>query len=146
MPVVTGGKRHAIGGTFFEPTVLTDVPPGAKVAQEGTFGPLALSSDSQQMRKRFARLTTRSSVSPDIYSRDIGRVWRVAERLESGMVGINTGLISTEVAPFGGLKAIELGPGRFSLWDPRIYRGEIPQCWRAGTGECCSSRGSNARS
>ncbi|MBN3793340.1 NAD-dependent succinate-semialdehyde dehydrogenase, partial [Burkholderia sp. Ac-20353] len=101
--VVTGGKRHALGHGFFEPTVLTGVTPAMKVAKDETFGPLAplfkFSSDDEVIR--FAN-DTEFGLAAYFYSRDIGRVWKVAEALEYGMVGVNTGLISNEVAPFGG--------------------------------------------
>jgi len=108
--VVTGGKRSALGRSFFEPTVLSDVRPDALVAQEETFGPLA-----PVIRfKDEADVIAMCNASPFglasyFYSRDIGRVWRVAEALESGMVGVNSGLITTEVAPFGGVKESGLG-------------------------------------
>lgn len=108
--IVTGGKRHALGGTFFEPTVLANVKPDAIVAQEETFGPLA----PVFRFKDEADVIAMCNASPFglasyFYSRDLGRVWRVAEALESGMVGVNTGLITTEVAPFGGVKESGLG-------------------------------------
>ena len=108
--VLTGGKRHELGGTFFEPTVLADVPADAKVAREETFGPLAplFRFESEADAVRLAN-DTEFGLASYFYSRDIGRVWRVAEGLESGMVGINTGMISTEVAPFGGVKESGLG-------------------------------------
>ncbi|KVD46814.1 NAD-dependent succinate-semialdehyde dehydrogenase [Burkholderia sp. ABCPW 11] len=108
--VVTGGKRHALGHGFFEPTVLTGVTPAMKVAKEETFGPLAplfkFSSDDEVIR---LANDTEFGLAAYFYSRDIGRVWKVAEALEYGMVGINTGLISNEVAPFGGVKQSGLG-------------------------------------
>jgi succinate-semialdehyde dehydrogenase/glutarate-semialdehyde dehydrogenase len=108
--VLTGGKRHALGHGFFEPTVLADVTPAMKVAREETFGPLAplfrFSSDEEVIR---LANDTEFGLAAYFYSRDIGRVWRVAEALEYGMVGINTGLISNEVAPFGGVKQSGLG-------------------------------------
>ncbi|RQS55533.1 aldehyde dehydrogenase family protein, partial [Burkholderia sp. Bp8963] len=108
--VVTGGKRHALGHGFFEPTVLTGVTPAMKVAKDETFGPLAplfkFSSDDEVIR--FAN-DTEFGLAAYFYSRDIGRVWKVAEALEYGMVGVNTGLISNEVAPFGGVKQSGLG-------------------------------------
>ncbi|MDR5784697.1 aldehyde dehydrogenase family protein, partial [Caballeronia sp. LZ065] len=101
--LVSGGKRHALGHGFFEPTVLTNVTPDMKVSKEETFGPLApvfkFSSDEEVVRMAN---DTEFGLAAYFYSRDIGRVWRVAEALEYGMVGINTGLISNEVAPFGG--------------------------------------------
>ena len=108
--VLTGGKRHALGGTFFEPTVLANVPADAKVAREETFGPLAplFRFETDEEAVRLAN-DTEFGLASYFYSRDIGRVWRVAEGLESGMVGINTGMISTEVAPFGGVKESGLG-------------------------------------
>jgi succinate-semialdehyde dehydrogenase / glutarate-semialdehyde dehydrogenase len=103
--VLTGGKRHLLGGTFFEPTVLADMPVDAKVATEETFGPLAplFRFESDDDAVRLAN-DTEFGLASYFYSRDVGRIWRVAEALESGIVGINTGLISTEVAPFGGVK------------------------------------------
>ena len=108
--IITGGKRHALGGTFFEPTVLANVRPDALVSQEETFGPLA----PVFRFKDEAEVIQLCNDSPFglasyFYSRDLGRVWRVAEALESGMVGVNTGLITTEVAPFGGVKESGLG-------------------------------------
>jgi succinate-semialdehyde dehydrogenase/glutarate-semialdehyde dehydrogenase len=108
--VVTGGKRHALGGTFFEPTVLAEVRPDALISQEETFGPLAPvirfkdEADVISMCNKSA-----FGLASYFYARDLGRVWRVAEALESGMVGVNTGLITTEVAPFGGVKESGLG-------------------------------------
>ncbi len=108
--IVTGGKRHALGHGFFEPTILADVTPAMKVARDETFGPLAplfrFSSDDEVIR---LANDTEFGLAAYFYSRDIGRVWRVAEALEYGMVGINTGLISNEVAPFGGVKQSGLG-------------------------------------
>ncbi len=108
--LLTGGQRHALGGTFFEPTVLADVTPAMRVAREETFGPLAplfrFSTDEEAVAMAN---DTEFGLASYFYSRDIGRVWRVAEALEYGMVGINTGLISNEVAPFGGVKQSGLG-------------------------------------
>ncbi|WDD91305.1 NADP-dependent succinate-semialdehyde dehydrogenase [Burkholderia sp. FERM BP-3421] len=108
--VLTGGKRHALGHGFFEPTVLAGVTPAMKVAKDETFGPLAplfrFASDDEVIS--YAN-DTEFGLAAYFYSRDIGRVWRVAEALEYGMVGINTGLISNEVAPFGGVKQSGLG-------------------------------------
>jgi succinate-semialdehyde dehydrogenase / glutarate-semialdehyde dehydrogenase len=108
--VLTGGKRHLLGGTFFEPTVLADMPVDAKVATEETFRPLAplFRFESDDDAVRLAN-DTEFGLASYFYSRDVGRIWRVAEALESGIVGINTGLISTEVAPFGGVKQSGLG-------------------------------------
>ncbi|HZX83593.1 MAG TPA: NADP-dependent succinate-semialdehyde dehydrogenase [Reyranella sp.] len=108
--VMVGGKRHVRGGTFFEPTVLADVTPGMAVAREETFGPVAplFRFETEEEAVRMAN-DTEFGLASYFYSRDIGRVWRVAEALEYGMVGINEGLISTEVAPFGGVKYSGLG-------------------------------------
>jgi succinate-semialdehyde dehydrogenase/glutarate-semialdehyde dehydrogenase len=108
--VLLGGKRHALGQTFFEPTVLADITPKMKVASEETFGPVAplfrFQTDEQAIEMAN---DTEFGLASYFYSRDIGRVWRAAEGLECGMVGINTGLISNEVAPFGGVKQSGLG-------------------------------------
>jgi len=108
--VVTGGKRHSLGGTFFEPTVVTGVTPDMKVATEETFGPLAplFKFDTEEEVVRRANDTI-FGLASYFYARDIGRITRVQEALEYGMVGVNTGLISTEVAPFGGVKQSGLG-------------------------------------
>jgi succinate-semialdehyde dehydrogenase/glutarate-semialdehyde dehydrogenase len=108
--ILTGGNRHALGETFFEPTVLANVSKDAKVAQEETFGPLAplFRFETDEEALRLAN-DTEFGLASYFYSRDVGRVWKVAEGLESGMVGINTGMISTEVAPFGGVKQSGLG-------------------------------------
>jgi len=109
--VILGGKRHALGGTFYEPTVLADVTTQMKVAREETFGPVAplfrFASESQAIDMAN---DTEFGLAAYFYGRDIARVWRVAEALEYGIVGINEGIISTEVAPFGGVK--ESGIGR----------------------------------
>ncbi len=109
--VVVGGARHPLGGSFFEPTLLVDVTPEMVVAREETFGPLApifrFSSEAEAIEMAN---DTEFGLASYFYSRDIGRIWRVSEGLEYGMVGINTGLVSTEVAPFGGVK--ESGIGR----------------------------------
>jgi succinate-semialdehyde dehydrogenase/glutarate-semialdehyde dehydrogenase len=108
--VVAGGKRHKLGGTFFEPTILADVDPQMAVAREETFGPLApvFRFKTEQDAIRLAN-DTEFGLAAYFYSRDIGRIWRVAEGVEYGIVGINTGIISTEVAPFGGVKESGLG-------------------------------------
>jgi len=108
--VIQGGKLHALGGTFFEPTVLADVSPDAMIFREETFGPVAplfrFKTDDEvvELANR-----TEFGLASYFFSRDIGRIWRVAEALEYGMVGVNTGLISNEVAPFGGIKQSGLG-------------------------------------
>ncbi len=108
--IITGGKRHALGGSFFEPTVLANVRPDALVAHEETFGPLAPVFRFKDEAEVIAMCNNSPfGLASYFYSRDLGRVWRVAEALESGMVGVNTGLITTEVAPFGGVKESGLG-------------------------------------
>jgi len=109
--VVTGGKRHALGGTFFEPTVIADATPEMLIAREETFGPVAPLFRFATEEEAVAMANdTEFGLAAYFYSRDIGRIWRVAEAVEYGIVGINTGLISTAVAPFGGVK--ESGTGR----------------------------------
>jgi succinate-semialdehyde dehydrogenase/glutarate-semialdehyde dehydrogenase len=108
--VLTGGHRHALGGTFFEPTVITEAQADMLLAKEETFGPLAPLFRFQDEAEVIQRANdTEFGLAAYFYARDLGRVWRVAEALEYGMVGINTGLISTEVAPFGGVKSSGLG-------------------------------------
>jgi succinate-semialdehyde dehydrogenase / glutarate-semialdehyde dehydrogenase len=108
--VVVGGKRHALGGLFYEPTVLANVTTSMKVTNEETFGPVApvFRFKTEQEAIRMAN-DTEFGLASYFYTRDIGRVWRVAEAIESGMVGINVGIISNEVAPFGGVKQSGLG-------------------------------------
>jgi succinate-semialdehyde dehydrogenase/glutarate-semialdehyde dehydrogenase len=108
--VLTGGQRHALGGQFFEPTVISGATADMLVAREETFGPLApiFAFDSEDEVIAAAN-DTEFGLAAYFYSRDIGRVMRVAERLEAGMVGVNTGLISTAEAPFGGVKQSGLG-------------------------------------
>ncbi|HEU4624895.1 MAG TPA: NADP-dependent succinate-semialdehyde dehydrogenase [Steroidobacteraceae bacterium] len=109
--IALGGKRHPLGGTFYTPTVLTDVTPQMAVAREETFGPVAplFRFDSEAEAIRMAN-DTEFGLAAYVYTRDLGRSWRVSEALEYGIVGLNTGIISTEVAPFGGVK--ESGFGR----------------------------------
>jgi succinate-semialdehyde dehydrogenase/glutarate-semialdehyde dehydrogenase len=108
--VLTGGKRHAAGKLFFEPTVVGDVTARMRFATEETFGPVApLFRFTNEREAIAAANATEFGLAAYFYSRDIGRIWRVAEALEYGMVGINTGLISNEVAPFGGVKQSGLG-------------------------------------
>ncbi|EWY38041.1 succinate-semialdehyde dehdyrogenase [Skermanella stibiiresistens SB22] len=109
--VVVGGERHKLGGTFFQPTILADVTTEMKVTREETFGPVAplFRFDTEEEAVRMAN-DTEFGLASYFYSRDIGRIWRVADALEYGIVGINEGIISTEVAPFGGMK--ESGTGR----------------------------------
>ena len=109
--VATGGGRHALGGSFFQPTLLTGVTPAMAVAREETFGPVAplfrFSTEDEAVRMAN---DTEFGLAAYFYSRDVGRVWRVSEGLEYGIVGVNEGIISNEVAPFGGIK--ESGIGR----------------------------------
>jgi succinate-semialdehyde dehydrogenase / glutarate-semialdehyde dehydrogenase len=108
--ILLGGKRHSLGGTFFEPTVLANVTSTMKVAREETFGPVAplfrfyKDEEAAQLSN-----DTEFGLASYFFSRDVGRIWRTAEALEYGMVGINTGMISTEVVPFGGVKQSGLG-------------------------------------
>jgi succinate-semialdehyde dehydrogenase/glutarate-semialdehyde dehydrogenase len=108
--LLAGGRRSSLGGTFFEPTVIADVKPEMKLAHEETFGPLAgiIRFSDEEEAIRLAN-DSEFGLASYFYARDLSRVWRVAEALEAGMVGINTGLISTEVAPFGGIKQSGLG-------------------------------------
>ena len=108
--VAAGGKRHALGGNFYEPTVLLDVTPGMKVAREETFGPVAplFRFDTEEEAVRMAN-DTEFGLAAYFYTRDLARSWRVQEALEYGIVGVNTGIFSTEVAPFGGVKESGLG-------------------------------------
>jgi succinate-semialdehyde dehydrogenase/glutarate-semialdehyde dehydrogenase len=108
--VLAGGKQHALGGRFYEPTVLAEVTPQMAVAREETFGPVApLFRFKTETEAISLANDTEFGLAAYFYGRDIARVWRVAEALEYGIVGINTGLISTEVAPFGGVKESGLG-------------------------------------
>jgi succinate-semialdehyde dehydrogenase/glutarate-semialdehyde dehydrogenase len=108
--LLLGGKRHELGHSFFQPTVIADVTSDMIVAKEETFGPLAPLFRFQTDDDAIALANnTEFGLASYFYSRDVGRIWRVAEGLESGMVGVNTGLISTEAAPFGGVKQSGLG-------------------------------------
>ncbi|MEO8755738.1 MAG: NAD-dependent succinate-semialdehyde dehydrogenase [Casimicrobiaceae bacterium] len=108
--IALGGKRHALGGNFYEPTVLTNVTPSMKIFSEETFGPVAplirFHDDAEVVKLANDSVFGLASY---FYSRDIGRAWRIAEQLEAGMVGVNTGLITTQVAPFGGVKQSGIG-------------------------------------
>jgi succinate-semialdehyde dehydrogenase / glutarate-semialdehyde dehydrogenase len=109
--VLLGGKRHALGGSFFEPTILADVTPTMLVAREETFGPVApLFKFSTEAQAIAMANDTEFGLAAYIYTRDLARSWRVSEAVEYGIVGLNTGIISTEAAPFGGIK--ESGMGR----------------------------------
>jgi succinate-semialdehyde dehydrogenase/glutarate-semialdehyde dehydrogenase len=108
--VLCGGARHERGGNFFQPTVLADVTPTMQVAREETFGPVApLFRFTTEAEAVAMANDTEFGLAAYFFSRDVGRSWRVGEALEYGMVGINSGLISTEVAPFGGIKQSGLG-------------------------------------
>ena len=129
--MVTGGKRAAQGGSFFEPTVLTDVTTDMVITKEETFGPVAplyrfkTEADAVKMAN-----DTEFGLASYLYSRDIGRIWRVAEALEYGIVGINEGIISTEIAPFGGMKESGIapfdGPLGLKIRHRGIPRSQIP--------------------
>ena len=108
--LVTGGKRHALGGSFFEPTVITDVTSQMIVTNEETFGPLAPLFKFETEAEVVAKANdTIFGLASYFYARDIGLITRVQEALEYGIIGVNTGIISTEVAPFGGVKQSGLG-------------------------------------
>jgi succinate-semialdehyde dehydrogenase/glutarate-semialdehyde dehydrogenase len=108
--VILGGKRHTLGGSFFEPTVMTGVTTAMKVAREETFGPVAplFRFKTEEEAIKLAN-DTEFGLAAYFYSRDVGRVWRVGEGLEYGIVGINEGIISSEAVPFGGVKESGLG-------------------------------------
>ena len=118
--VVLGGHRHALGGTFFEPTILTGVPRTAAIFHEETFGPAAALFRFETEAEAIEMSNdTEFGLAAYFYARDVGRIFRVAEALEYGIVGVNEGIISTEVAPFGGVKASGLGRegGRYGIED-----------------------------
>ncbi len=119
--VMTGGKRHTLGGTFYEPTVLAGVKKGMLITEEETFGPVAavipFTSESEVIQMAN---DSEYGLASCFYSKDISRIWRVAEALEFGMVGVNTGTISNEVAPFGGIKQSGLGR-EGSVWGMDEY-------------------------
>lgn len=108
--VLVGGKRHALGHTFFEPTILLDVTPAMRLSNEETFGPVAplfrFTTEEEVVQLANA---SEYGLASYFYARDVNRVWRVAEQIESGIVGVNTGLISNEIAPFGGVKQSGMG-------------------------------------
>jgi succinate-semialdehyde dehydrogenase / glutarate-semialdehyde dehydrogenase len=108
--IVTGGKKHSLGGNFFEPTVLANVPQGALIFHEETFGPVAplFRFKTEEEAIRLAN-DTQFGLAAYFYTRDIGRIFRVGEALEYGIIGINEGIISTAEAPFGGMKSSGLG-------------------------------------
>ena len=108
--MILGGKRHELGGLFYEPTLLTEVTAEMKVSREETFGPVAplyrFKTDAEAVT---LANNTEFGLAAYFYSRDVGRVFRVAEAIESGIVGINVGIVANEVAPFGGVKQSGLG-------------------------------------
>ncbi len=108
--ILTGGKRHALGRTFYEPTILTEVTSDMRLANEETFGPVAPLFRFHSEEEAIATANdTPSGLAAYFYTKDLGRAWRVSEGLEFGMVGVNEGVISTELAPFGGVKESGLG-------------------------------------
>jgi succinate-semialdehyde dehydrogenase/glutarate-semialdehyde dehydrogenase len=108
--VLTGGRRHALGGTFYEPTVIADVTPDMKCAREETFGPVAPLFRFKTEAEAIAMANdTEFGLAAYFFSRDVARCFRVGEALEYGMVGVNTGIMSNEVAPFGGVKQSGIG-------------------------------------
>jgi succinate-semialdehyde dehydrogenase/glutarate-semialdehyde dehydrogenase len=108
--VLAGGVRHPLGGTFFEPTVLVDVTSGMKIAREETFGPVAPLFRFETEAEAVAMANdTEFGLAGYFFTRDLGRAWRMMEALEYGMIGVNEGLASTEVAPFGGVKDSGMG-------------------------------------
>ncbi|UUX97105.1 aldehyde dehydrogenase family protein [Aquabacterium sp. J223] len=108
--VVTGGRRHALGGTFYQPTLIAGVTPAMRIAREEVFGPVAplfrFTTDDEAVAMAN---DTEFGLAAYFYSRDLKRGWRISERLAYGMVGVNTGIISTAVAPFGGIKQSGMG-------------------------------------
>lgn len=107
---MAGGNRSLLGGTFFDPTILLDASKDMALMKEETFGPLAPLFSFETEQDVIAQANdTEFGLSAYFYTRDVARVWRVAEQLEAGIVGINTGMISTEVAPFGGVKQSGMG-------------------------------------
>ncbi len=108
--LITGGHRHALGGNFYQPTILAHVPREADIFREETFGPVApLFRFHDEAEAVEMANDTEFGLAAYFYTRDVGRVFRVAEALECGIVGINEGIISTELAPFGGMKSSGLG-------------------------------------
>ncbi len=125
--VVVGGHRHALGGSFFEPTVLTDVTTDMVITKEETFGPVAplYRFKTEDEAVKMAN-DTEFGLAAYFYSRDIGRIFRVAEALEYGIVGINEGIISTEIAPFGGMKESGIGREGSKYGIEEYPRSQIP--------------------
>jgi succinate-semialdehyde dehydrogenase/glutarate-semialdehyde dehydrogenase len=108
--LIAGGARHELGGNFYQPTILGDVPRGADIFRDETFGPVApLFRFKDEAEAIEMANDTEFGLAAYFYTRDVGRVFRVAEALEYGIIGINEGIISTELAPFGGVKSSGLG-------------------------------------
>ena len=125
--VITGGSRHELGQTFFQPTVITGVTTEMKVTSEETFGPVApLFKFHDEDEAISMANNTQFGLASYFYARDLGRVWRVAEALESGIVGINEGIISNEVAPFGGIKESGIGLRGLQVRHRRLHRDQVP--------------------
>lgn len=123
--IIAGGKPHALGGNFFQPTILVDVPDNAKVAKEETFGPLAPLFRFKDEADVIAQANdTEFGLAAYFYARDLSRVFRVGEALEYGIVGINTGIISNEVAPFGD-QSLRSWPRRIKIRHRRLLRNQI---------------------
>ena len=124
--MLAGGARLALGGTFYQPTVLVDVDMRMRLAQEETFGPVApllrFSGEDEDITMANA---TEAGLAGYFYTRDAARTWRVMEKLECGIVGVNTGLVSTEVAPFGGVKESGMGREGFQVRPQRLHRTEV---------------------
>ncbi len=127
--MLTSGKRHALGGTFYEPTVLVDASSSMLIAQEETFGPCCAASFASRPKTKLLPAANATPLdSPRICAtRDLARAWRVGEALESGMVGINEGIVSTGVAPFGGVKQIgRLAAKGRSTDSMKLHRASVP--------------------
>ena len=135
--VVVGGKRHALGGNFYEPTILGNVTSEMLVAREETFGPVAPLFKFKTEADVIAQANdTPFGLAAYFYARDVGRVWRVAEALECGIIGINEGIISNEVAPFGGYKQIGPRPRRLPPRHRGISGDQVPADGRAVSSRC----------
>ncbi|SQE30441.1 Succinate-semialdehyde dehydrogenase [NADP(+)] GabD [Mannheimia haemolytica] len=124
--LVLGGERHALGGTFFQPTILKNVTQAMKVAREETFAPLApiFKFETEEEVIQWAN-DTEFGLAAYLFSQNIGRIWRVSEQLEYGIVGINEGIISNEIAPFGGWKESGLGREGSKYGIEEFFRNKI---------------------
>ncbi len=124
--LLCGGYPHAHGKTFFEPTVILDAKPAMRLAREETFGPVAALFRFDDEAEAIAMANdTDSGLAAYCYTRDLARSWRVSEALQYGIVGINTGIISTEVAPFGGIKHSSIGSGGLPIRPARLHGAEV---------------------